>query len=299
MKRLFKIGTRESELAVWQATQVKDLLQQQGVSSELAYVKSEGDMDLHTPLYAMGVQGIFTKTLDIALLSGSIDIAVHSMKDVPTQLAHGIMCAAVLPRANYADVMIPTHDSSFMANPNEIATVATGSIRRIAYWLNRYPHHKIESLRGNIQTRMQKLRQSNWHGGIFAAAALERLGITPQNAVQLDWMLPAPGQGAILVVCRKDDQAAFEICRTFNHGDTEMCTAVERDFLAGLQGGCSTPVGALATVEGNIVKLKGCLLSTDGKLKVDVEETSKIDDSERLGGIAAETVLKNGGKQLI
>jgi len=202
MERTIRIGTRESELAVWQAMQVQQLLKQSGYTVELVYIRSEGDIDLKTPLYEMGVQGIFTRSLDIALLNKRIDIAVHSLKDVPTQLPEGIIQCAVLPRGSYKDILVPgkpgqlhadtalNSDSLFGDETN--IKIATSSIRRKAQWLNRYPHHIIDNLRGNVNTRLKKLTESDWKGAIFAAAGLERIGLRPANAIELDWMLPAP-----------------------------------------------------------------------------------------------------------
>ena len=194
MNKVIRIGTRESQLAVWQATQVKDLLTKHGFSAELVYIKSEGDIDLKTPLYEMGVQGIFTRSLDIALLNERIDIAVHSLKDVPTQLPNGIITAAVLERASYKDLLVYKNgdgNSRFTIGDSQM-TIATSSIRRKAQWLNRYPNHTIENLRGNVNTRLQKLADSHWNGAIFAAAGLERIEKRPEQSIELDWMLPAP-----------------------------------------------------------------------------------------------------------
>ena len=213
MKNKIRIGTRESQLAVWQATAVQQLLAANGFESELVYIKSEGDIDLETPLYEMGVQGIFTRSLDIALLNNKIDIAVHSMKDVPVQLAKGIIQAAVLKRASYKDLLVYKEDDSFLQDKDSAAVIATSSIRRKAQWLHRYPNHTIENLRGNVNTRLQKVKENNWQGAIFAAAGLERINLRPQNCIELDWMLPAPAQGAIMVVCREDDDFAASACR--------------------------------------------------------------------------------------
>ena len=200
--KIIRIGTRESQLAVWQATTVQQLLHGHGYQSELVYIKSEGDTDLKTPLYEIGVQGIFTRALDIALLNGEIDIAVHSMKDVPTVMAKGIVQAGVLPRANYGDILVKGPGFTEHDMPK---TIATSSIRRRAQWLNRYPADETDNLRGNVNTRLRKVAESNWHGAIFAAAGLERIGLRPADAVSLDWMLPAPAQGAIVVVCKEND----------------------------------------------------------------------------------------------
>ncbi|MFT4152812.1 hydroxymethylbilane synthase [Parafilimonas sp.] len=330
---VIRIGTRESPLAVWQAAQVQNLLAAQNLQSELVYIKSEGDTDLITPLYALGVQGIFTKTLDAALLNNRIDIAVHSMKDVPVQMAEGIVQAAVLKRGSYRDIFVPhpnlydrkakvnkvyvshleesgkkkkTERISFPLrehsdNPEalEDIVVATSSVRRIAQWLNRFPDHKIENLRGNVNTRLRKLGESNWHGAIFAAAGLERIGLRPKNAIELNWMLPAPAQGAITVVCRKDDKKALEYCRHFNDETTALCVKIERDFLKTLMGGCSTPIGALAAAGTKYVHFNGNILSPDGKEKLDIAVNFPLSNAGDVGKIAGEDILSRGGDKII
>src|SRR3982751_299750 len=159
MSKVLRIGTRESQLAVWQAELVKSQLAQNNIQSELVFIKSEGDIDLVTPLYEIGVQGIFTKTLDAALLNNRIDLAVHSMKDVPVQLADGIMQYAVLKRASYKDILVYKNDQNFLNDVNGHAIIATSSIRRMAQWLNRFPNHIFENLRGNVNTRLKKVRE--------------------------------------------------------------------------------------------------------------------------------------------
>lgn len=309
MNKVIRIGTRESQLAVWQATQVKDLLTKHGFTAELVYIKSEGDIDLKTPLYEMGVQGIFTRSLDIALLNDRIDIAVHSLKDVPTQLPNGIVTAAVLQRASYKDLLVYKGEkpdangeigngashSPFTIHHSPL-TIATSSIRRKAQWLNRYPSHTIENLRGNVNTRLQKLADSHWNGAIFAAAGLERIGLRPTASIELDWMLPAPAQGAITVVCRSNDQFAFEACRLFNDANTALCTSIERDFLRALLGGCSTPISALAGITGDQLHFEGNILSLDGTQKATIEKTIAVNNSNNLGVIAAKELLENGGQ---
>jgi len=299
MGKLIRIGTRESQLAVWQATRVKELLAQNGFAAELIYIKSEGDIDLQTPLYEMGVQGIFTKSLDIALLNDKIDIAVHSMKDVPTQLANGIAQAAILKRASYKDLFVHKNSISFLNNFDSKAIIATSSIRRKAQWLNRYPNHSIENLRGNVNTRLGKVIESNWHGAVFAAAGLERINLRPENSIELDWMLPAPAQGAIMVVCRDKDEYSLNACAKFNDADTTLCTKIERDFLRTLLGGCSTPISALATIKKGRVYFMGNILSLDGKDKAEIEITSLKSQVEEMGAKAAHQLLFNRGGQSI
>jgi hydroxymethylbilane synthase len=298
MKNKIRIGTRESQLAVWQATAVQQLLAGNGFESELVYIKSEGDIDLQTPLYEMGVQGIFTRSLDIALLNNKIDIAVHSMKDVPVQLAKGIVQAAVLPRASYKDLLVYKQDASFLEDKNSEAIIATSSIRRKAQWLNRYPHHTLENLRGNVNTRLQKVKDNTWNGAIFAAAGLERINLRPQNCLELDWMLPAPAQGAIMVVCRENDNFCAGACMHFNDVSTALCTKIERDFLKTLLGGCSTPISALAEVNNDTIIFKGNIVSPDGVKKIETSATAFTDFATDMGVQAAIEILAKGGQEI-
>jgi hydroxymethylbilane synthase len=298
MGKTIRIGTRESQLAVWQARQVKELLTRSGYAAELIYLKSEGDIDLQTPLYEIGVQGIFTRSLDIALLNDKIDIAVHSMKDVPTQLANGIIQAAILKRASYKDLLVYKNDISFLSDFNSTAVIATSSIRRKAQWLNRYPYHKIENLRGNVNTRLHKLEENNWNGAMFAAAGLERINLRSANTIELDWMLPAPAQGAIMMVCRNGDDFCLNACHHFNDADTALCTKIERDFLRTLYGGCSTPISALAVIKNDVVYFKGNILSPDGKEKAELESSAPIFDRVNMGAKMALQLLQKGGQAI-
>jgi hydroxymethylbilane synthase len=291
MHKLIRIGTRDSQLAVWQAMLVQNLLKESGITSELVYIKSEGDIDTVTPLYALGVQGIFTKTLDAALLSNRIDIAVHSMKDVPTQLAKGIRQAAVLKRASYQDIVVYKKNEAFLNDYNSTAIVATSSIRRIAQWLNKYPKHTIENLRGNVNTRLRKVAESNWHGAIFAAAGLERINLRPEKSIDLEWMLPAPAQGAIMIVCREEDAFSFDSCKTFNDAPTAICTKIERDFLNTLMGGCSTPISALAEVKNESIFFKGNICTPDGKTKVEINKEIPYSEATTVGVQLANELL--------
>lgn len=306
MGKRIRIGTRDSQLALWQANGVKGLLENQGYETELVYIKSEGDIDLVTPLYELGVQGVFTRALDAALLSDKIDIAVHSMKDVPTQLAKGIAQAAVLRRASYKDLLVYKNDWTDVAEGLDVNaeskipfTVATSSIRRRAQWLHRYPYHSIDNLRGNVNTRLQKLADSNWQGAIFAAAGLERINLRPGNSIELDWMLPAPAQGAIMVVAREHDGECLQACEAFNDADTALCAKLERDFLRTLLGGCSTPISALAVVEDESVIFRGNIVMPDGSKKVEVSKTVQIEDASDLGTIAAHELLQSGGNEIV
>jgi hydroxymethylbilane synthase len=257
----------------------------------------------------MGVQGIFTKTLDAALLNHQIDLAVHSMKDVPTQLADGIAQSAVLKRGNYRDILVVHGDlrdflpgnkpDDLLHNPDRTAiTIATSSIRRKAQWLNRFPGDNIENLRGNVNTRLRKLAESHWHGAIFAAAGLERINLRPENALELDWMLPAPAQGAIMVVCREADADAKEKSVLLNDQPTALCTKIERDFLRTLLGGCSTPISALAEIEEDELFFRGSILSLDGRQKQETEKILPVDKADMIGIEAAKELLQGGGQEI-
>jgi hydroxymethylbilane synthase len=316
MKKVLRIGTRDSRLAAWQAGLVQQQLQEQGIAGELVYIKSDGDIDLVTPLYEMGVQGVFTKTLDTALLNDRIDIAVHSMKDVPTQLAKGLQQAAVLERASYKDLLVYKGNTTFLKQLGFVNgewsmvndqlpihhlpfTIATSSVRRKAQWLNRYPHHRLDNLRGNVNTRLQKLADSPWDGAIFAAAGLERIGLRPENSIELDWMLPAPSQGAIMIVCREGDRETYETCAVLDHKATALCTKIEKDFLRILMGGCTTPISALAILKGDSIHFRGNILSLDGKEKIDIENIAPADKSRDLGTNSAQQLLEKGADKII
>jgi hydroxymethylbilane synthase len=295
VNKIIRIGTRDSELALWQANTVKNKLASFGYKTELVKVKATGDLQLDKPLYELGITGIFTKTLDIAMLNGSVDIAVHSMKDVPTVLPYGIVQSAVLERASEVDILA-TRDS---IDCNTLCTIATGSLRRKAQWLNRYSHHQMVGLRGNVNSRLQKLENSNWEGAIFAKAGLERIDKLPKNYIDLDWMIPAPAQGAMVIVCLEKDPFCREAASKLNDRTSQISTYVERDFLRVLEGGCSAPIGAIAKVSYDKIAFKGVLLSLDGVIKLDIEKTVSRIDYKTLGEFCALEVLKKGGKELM
>ena len=229
MSKLIRIGTRDSELALWQAKAVQQQLEHLGHKTLLVPVKSDGDLKLEQPIYELGITGVFTKILDVAMLNNKIDIAVHSLKDVPTLLPKGIVQAAVMKRGNIRDTLVFKDNEEFLSQRD--AVIATGSLRRKAQWLHRYPTHTIVGLRGNVNTRLQKLEDSDWNGAIFAAAGLGRIDVRPEEAINLEWMVPAPGQGTIMMTAREDDDEVRTICAEINHEETEICTTIERKFL--------------------------------------------------------------------
>lgn len=297
LEKTIRIGTRESQLALWQAHTVEKKLNNLGYNTQIVKVKSEGDIILDKPLYELGITGVFTKTLDIALINGQIDIAVHSMKDVPTALAKGVIQTAVLERHNPNDILVFNENTDFLNQ--EKAVVATGSLRRKAQWLNRYPKHEITDLRGNVNTRLQKLKDNGWNGAIFAQAGLERIEVKPEKNIVLDWMIPAPSQGAVVVVCMEGNTFCKQATEKLNHKQTEICTHIERDFLRTLEGGCTAPIGALAEIKEDKINFKGVLLSLDGKEKIEIEKTVDISDYYTFGKLVAQEILSEGGKKLM
>ena len=295
-QKVIRIGTRDSELALWQAHTVEKKLNDLGYKTEIIAVKSTGDIILNKPLYELGITGIFTKTLDVAMINGQVDIAVHSMKDVPTALPIGIVQVAVLERANEKDVLVYKNNLDFLTGNGMIAT---GSLRRQAQWLHKYPTHKVVDLRGNVNLRMQKLNESDWNGAVFAAAGLERINLKPTDFINLDWMIPSPAQGAMVIVAMANDEFCKEAVSELNDLETDICTYIERQFLKTLEGGCTAPIGAIAKFTEDTIEFKGALFSLDGKQKFEVEKVVPIGEWKKLGFELAKEILNNGGTELM
>ena len=295
MNKVIRIGTRDSQLALWQAHTVENQLQALGYKTQIVPVKSIGDLKLDTPLYELGITGIFTKTLDVAMLNNTVDIAVHSLKDVPTALPKGIVQAAVLKRASTLDILVTKEVVDYKMP----LTIATGSLRRKAQWLHKYPTHTVVDLRGNVNTRLQKLQDNSWQGAIFAKAGLERIDVLPSRYTSLDWMTPAPAQGAMTIVALEKDSFCVEATQKLNDTPSQICTQIERDFLRTLEGGCTAPIGALAKIEGDTIQFKGCLLSLDGTKKIAIEKTITLQLAAKAGDAIAKEVLQKGGDVLL
>jgi hydroxymethylbilane synthase len=232
------------------------------------------------------------------MINGQVDIAVHSMKDVPTALPNGIVQAAVLERANVLDILVHKNNTAFL---EQQATIATGRLRRQAQWLCKYPNHTVVDLRGNVNTRMQKLQDNDWDGAVFAAAGLERINLKPESFVNLDWMIPAPAQGAMVVVAMANDQYTQDAVSQLNDIETEICTYIERQFLRTLEGGCTAPIGAIAKYneEQDRIEFKGVLLSLDGKQKLEIDKSVPIEEWKKIGYYSAQELLENGGREIM
>jgi len=284
-------------LAIWQTNLVKNKLEDSSVSCEIKIIKSFGDIDLKTPIYSMGITGVFTKELDQALLNQEIDVAVHSLKDVPTRLAEEICIGAVLKRGKWEDIVLW---KNIECKSKKVRSVATGSLRRKFQWKLKYPNDKIVPIRGNIPSRIKKLKTDSKIDGIFfASAALSRLKIYEKNEETLDNFLPAPCQGFIVATCLKENKFIIENLNKINNKKSSICSEIERDFLRTLEGGCSAPIGAIAEVKGEVIDFKGGVFSMKGEQPKIIEALLKIDERNRAGKRLANEVLRNGGKKYI
>lgn len=292
-----RIGTRKSPLAMWQANLVASKLEELGQSTQIVAISSEGDINLKQPIYEIGISGVFTRSLDIALLNGEIDIAVHSLKDVPTLLPKGIEMKGFMERGNHQDILVYKSEEIF---EKQTRTIATGSLRRKAFWLNQYPQDTLVDLRGNVQLRIQKLMDSDWDGAIFAYAGLDRSEILQELADKnlkfkvLDWMISAPSQGIVGIAAMED----FELPQISNE-QSKIAATVERQFLNVLEGGCTAPIGGYANVQNEEIHFQGAVLSLDGKTKLTIEETFSRSDFEHKGKELAQKLNEQGAYDLI
>jgi len=282
---------------MWQTNLVKKKLEDSSVSCEIKIIKSFGDIDLKTPIYSMGITGVFTKELDQALLNQEIDVAVHSLKDVPTRLAEEICIGAVLKRGKWEDIVLW---KNIECKSKKVRSVATGSLRRKFQWKLKYPNDKVVPIRGNIPSRIKKLKTDSKIDGIFfASAALSRLKINEKNEETLDNFLPAPCQGFIVATCLKENKLIIETLNKINNKKSSICSEIERDFLRTLEGGCSAPIGAIAEVKGEVIDFKGGVFSMKGEKPKIIEALLKIDERNGVGERLANEVLRNGGKKYI
>ena len=296
MTKILRIGTRDSELAIYQAKKVQKAIRKLGKNSELKLIKSSGDKNLIQPIYKMGIQGVFTKALDTALINNKIDIAVHSLKDIPTEIPKELLITAILRRDSPYDSLV--YSKKFKEFSNK-SIIGTGSLRRKAQWLRKYPNHKTEELRGNILTRIKKLDNSFWDGAIFSAAGINRLKIKNVKYEILDWMIPSPGQGAIAICSKKEQLKLTKFLNNLNCKETEVCVKIERNFLNILEGGCKAPIAAFAKIENKKIMFKSGLFSLDGSIAYIENQEIDISKSKDCEINAARNIFKKGGKELI
>lgn len=302
MRKEINIGTRASLLAVTQSTMIKELIEKQhpGTTVELIKITTKGDKILDVPLAKVGGKGLFVKELEDALLDGRADLAVHSMKDVPTDLPEGLHLGVVTERENPRDAFV----SNNYANVSELpqgATVGTSSLRRRSQLAAMRPDLVIEDLRGNVDTRLRKLDEGQYDAIILASAGLNRLSKSDRITSFLEPvdMLPAIGQGALGLELRVDDAELLEGISFLNHPATAVAVEAERAFLLRLEGGCQVPIGAFATAEGDTVTLTGLIASVDGKEILRESATGPGENAAQMGTQLAEKLLEMGGREIL
>ena len=295
-----RIGTRASRLALWQAEFVAAELKKffPALEVELVKVSTTGDKILDAPLAKIGGKGLFTKELESQLASGAIDLAVHSLKDVPTELPQNFQIAAITKRAQPFDAFISNNFPTFESLP-ENSVVGTSSLRRAAQILSLRPDLQIKNLRGNVETRLKKLDAGDFDAIILAAAGLERLGYSSRIAELLTEIIPAAGQGALAIETRADDEKILPYVRKLN--DIETCAAieVEREFLTEVGGSCQIPVGVFATLDDKQIKVRSIISSVDGKKFVREVEVAPLENIYGLGKKLAARLLNNGGREIL
>jgi hydroxymethylbilane synthase len=299
---LLRIGTRGSRLALWQATFVADRLRALAPARAIDIVEIEtaGDQVRDVPLPALGGEGVFTKEIQRALLGGTVDVAVHSLKDLPTTPVAGLTLAAVPPRGPAGDVFVSQRFRRFDDLPHA-AVVATGSLRRQSQALYRRPDLQLVNIRGNVETRLRKLADDPLDALILAQAGLERLGLTEAVTEILDqqWMLPAVGQGALGLECRADDLQTLEIVAKLDDFGSRSAVLAERALLRALGGGCQVPIGAAASLEAGRLTLRAAVLSPDGAKRIESRHEGEPATAELLGEQLAQRLKKLGAVRLL
>lgn len=294
---LCRAGTRGSPLALWQTDHVLQLLraQQPQTLFERQVIKTQGDRILDIPLAQIGDKGLFTKELEVALLAGEIDFAVHSYKDLPTQMPPGLVIGAVIERQNPHDAFVSRKYSGLADLPSG-ACIGTGSLRRQIQLAKLRPDLHFKDLRGNIGTRLEKLHRGDYDAIIMACAALERLGLTAEITEELPYplMLPAVAQGAIAIECRADDALTLALLATIHHAPTALQVSAEREFLRGLGGGCEHPIAAHALVHEQEMTLWGYVARADGSESMLRQAVAPVEQAPQLGLSLAQELLAAG-----
>jgi hydroxymethylbilane synthase len=303
MQNKVRIGTRGSKLALWQAYYIESLLQKGGMETEIVTIETTGDKILNQPLAEIGSKGLFTEELEVKLVSGEIDIAVHSAKDMQSELNEGLELIAFTEREKPNDVLVSFDKTFSLNNSSHEIIVATSSTRRKAVLKRNYPHIKIVDVRGNLQTRFRKMEEGQFQAMLLAYAGVHRMGYDDKivKLFSLDEFTPAVGQGSIaLEACTSLDQKKKEAIRSLtNHISTEYCLLAERAFLKKLQGGCSVPLFALAEYKDGSLKINGGVISLDGKELIEASVSGEAAESISLGESLAASLLKKGAGMIL
>jgi hydroxymethylbilane synthase len=294
---MFTIGSRGSQLALWQAHWVQGQLEKLGQESRIEIIKTTGDKIADVALAQVGSKGLFTKEIEEALLAGAIDLAVHSLKDMPTELPAGLTLAAIPEREDPRDALI----GRALENLGMGARVGTGSLRRAAQLRARRPDLQIGDIRGNVDTRLRKLDEGRYDAIVLAAAGLRRLGWENRITELFNpgILCPAVGQGALAVETRDDNGAAFQIARRLEHTESRIRVTAERAVLAALGGGCQAPIGSHAWVDGELLAVIGVVVSPDGRHMARGRKHGGVEDPAALGRSLAEHLLESGGKEIL
>jgi hydroxymethylbilane synthase len=294
---MLTIGSRGSQLALWQARWTQARIQSFGVESRIEIIHTTGDKITDVALSKVGTKGLFTKEIEEALLSGAIDLAVHSLKDMPTDLPEGLTLAAIPEREDPRDALVGRSLAALSAK----ARVGTSSLRRAAQLRARRPDLEIENIRGNVDTRLRKLDEGQYDAIVLASAGLRRLGWENRitEFLDADVMCPAVGQGALAVETREDGGVAHEIAARLEHRESRVAVTAERAVLRALGGGCQVPIGAHATVDGDRVQLRAIIVSPDGTRMIRKQAQGAASDAARIGGALGEELLADGGRQIL
>ena len=302
IKKNFVIGTRGSKLALWQANYVKEALQNEfpNLNFEVIKIKTKGDKILDSPLFKIGSKGLFTKDIENALIRKEIDFAVHSLKDLPTSIDNRLKISAIIKRDDPRDVIISKNNLRLAELPKN-AKIATSSLRRKAQLLNFRNDFEIVDIRGNIDTRIRKFDESNFDALILAKAGVVRMGYQERisEILSVEIMLPAAGQGAVAIEILKKNKLAEDIASILNDKETVLATYVERSFLNHLGGGCQVPIGVLAQIDGNMIKVDGMIATIDGKRVIKGFLMGDIKDFKNLGKQLAEDILNRSGSEIL
>jgi len=302
LRKEIRIGTRASALALWQAEWVKAELEKNypDMSVSLTKIKTTGDKILDVPLAQVGGKGLFVKEIEEAMLANEIDIAVHSMKDVPTMFPDGLHLACITKREDARDALLTRNNTKFKDLPQG-ATIGTSSLRRQAQLMSIRPDFKIQQLRGNVDTRLRKLKEGEFDAIILAAAGVKRLGLAANVSEYIDPQisLPAIGQGALGIECRVDDRELNDLVAFFNHQDTRTCVTGERALLRRLEGGCQVPIACYGQMMNGKLHLVGLVASVDGKRIIKDMIEGEAAKAEKLGVSLAEMLLKRGADVIL
>ena len=302
MKKTVVIGTRASKLALWQANYIADALRREHpqLNVEIRHMVTTGDKILDVPLAKIGGKGLFTKELEVAMLNGEIDLAVHSLKDMPTALPDGLVLGAITERAAALDAFVSNRYASLAELPQG-ARVGTSSLRRKAQLLHHRPDLTVLDLRGNLDTRLRKLDEGQFDAILLAAAGLKRLGWQERIREELppDICLPAVGQGALAIECRAADQDVNALIAFLDHRPTHQSAAAERAYLHKVEGGCQVPLGVYATVADGELLLEAAVYSIDGKRGIRRSVNGSPDNAARLGAELAESMLNDGAREIL